>query len=301
MSWQATNWALEQKTGDVGRKVLLLLLANLADENHSCFPGQERLARESEQSLSTVKRQLKRLEEDGYIRREHRDGRGAGRGKGRTSDRYYLMMDAVIPRGQIDTREIPPPTGHLTVPTGHLTTSQVSPVTYEPLEEPLVVEPLDSSSPAQPATVADPFDEFWSHYPRKVGKGQARKAWVKALTLVPPDEIIAGAQALAADPNLPGLEFIPHPGTWLAREGWEDAPYPVRHDRASEEKAIYGPSAERARERMAAKDAQILADRAAAAAEVEIAPVMAMQPPIEADPEAVKAVVADIRKTLRGA
>lgn len=38
------------------------------------------------------------------------------------------------------------------------------------------------------------FDQFWALYPRKVGKGAARKAWVSALRLEPAGE--AAKQAI---------------------------------------------------------------------------------------------------------
>ena len=61
MSWKATAWAIRQTTGSSGRKVLLLALANYADEHGVCWPSQETLARNTEQSVDTVQRQLKKL------------------------------------------------------------------------------------------------------------------------------------------------------------------------------------------------------------------------------------------------
>src|SRR5690606_19428118 len=49
------------------------------------------------------------------------------------------------------------------------------------------------------AREADAFDEFWAAYPRRVGKGAARKAWAKATKKAAPEEIIAGARRYAAD------------------------------------------------------------------------------------------------------
>jgi hypothetical protein len=51
MSWQATAWAEKQVTGSPARKVLLLVLANYADEDGICWPSQETLAKGTEQSL----------------------------------------------------------------------------------------------------------------------------------------------------------------------------------------------------------------------------------------------------------
>ena len=108
------------------------------------------------------------------------------------------------------------------------------------------------------------FDDFWALYPRKVGKTGAKKAYAKALGLVPPDEIMAGVERLAGDPNLPAPEFIPHPATWLNRGGWDDAPYPQRlRTKADEERAIYGPGHAETLARLEAHDAKVLAEREA--------------------------------------
>lgn len=72
------------------------------------------------------------------------------------------------------------------------------------------------------------FDEFWSAYPRKVGKRTAESAFARACERGDTAEIIAGARRLADDPNLPDQQFIPHPTTWLNRDGWLDDPLPPR-------------------------------------------------------------------------
>lgn len=78
MSWQATAWAEKQKTGSPSRKVLLLILANYADEHGICWPSQETISAGTEQSIDTVQRQTKRLVEDGFMVMEKR-ARASGR------------------------------------------------------------------------------------------------------------------------------------------------------------------------------------------------------------------------------
>lgn len=73
------------------------------------------------------------------------------------------------------------------------------------------------------------FEEFWRIYPRHMKRADALKAFrqmVKAGTS--PEEIIAGAQSFASDPNLPEKKFIPYPASWLRAEGWLDDPLPAR-------------------------------------------------------------------------
>ena len=67
MSWQATAWALHRQVGHSGRKLLLLAIANYADERGFCWPSQETLSKQAEMSLDTVQRQTKKLIAQGLI------------------------------------------------------------------------------------------------------------------------------------------------------------------------------------------------------------------------------------------
>ena len=72
--------------------------------------------------------------------------------------------------------------------------------------------------------IEDPFDTFWREYPRKVGKGDARKKFAKALTKTSFDNIMAALQRVKASAQWTkdGGQFVPHPATWLNQERWDD-------------------------------------------------------------------------------
>ena len=76
-------------------------------------------------------------------------------------------------------------------------------------------------------TSSNKFDEFWSIYPRKVGKRDAENAYKRALKLVTSEEILEGAKRYATDPNRVD-QFTAHPATWLNRGSWADQPLPPR-------------------------------------------------------------------------
>ena len=97
-------------------------------------------------------------------------------------------------------------------------------------------------SPATPPSERTPdrFEEFWDHYPRKVGKKAARAKYAAACKRADPQQVIDGAERLAHDSNLPEERFIPHPTTWLERDGWEDGPLPERVTNRSAERARSG-------------------------------------------------------------
>jgi hypothetical protein len=78
------------------------------------------------------------------------------------------------------------------------------------------------------------FDDFWDAYPRKVGKNSAIKAYEAARSRFEGSAqdyeamVISGALRFSQDPNIPALQFVPYPATWLNRDGWNDDPYPAR-------------------------------------------------------------------------
>jgi hypothetical protein len=76
----------------------------------------------------------------------------------------------------------------------------------------------------QPSSI---FDIFWEAYPRKVGKGAARKAWAKLSCPEAGDFMPRMLAAIEAQKKTEQWmadkgKFIPHPSTWLNREGWSD-------------------------------------------------------------------------------
>lgn len=89
----------------------------------------------------------------------------------------------------------------------------------------------------------DPFDEFWDACPRKVGKGKARSAFRRAVKRAgDAATVVDGMRRLAVDPNLPEPRFIPHPTTWLNRDGWGDDPLPEGSGADSAGKSTRGAS-----------------------------------------------------------
>ncbi len=120
------------------------------------------------------------------------------------------------------------------------------------------------------------FNEFYEFYPRKVGKELARKTMFKLLSAGEDAfTILAGVQRLAADPNLPEKQYIPHPGTWLSEGRWNDEPYPERKRTVEELAAIREAAylkqrdSERAAAAEAIKQSQEAAKRAVAAPKCE--------------------------------
>lgn len=106
MSWQACAWAIGQKTGSPARKIVLILLANRADEEgKNVFISQSRIAREGEMSTKSVRAHLKALEDMGIIRRDERRREDGSR----STDLIELNMSGEISQGE----NISPPTENI--------------------------------------------------------------------------------------------------------------------------------------------------------------------------------------------
>lgn len=71
----------------------------------------------------------------------------------------------------------------------------------------------------------DGFEAFWGRYPRKIGKGEARKAWKKIAPANGLCEQInqqVEAAAKTEQWTRDGGKYIPLPATWLSQSRWED-------------------------------------------------------------------------------
>ena len=75
MSIDATRWAWRQQVSRSADKLVLLSLADRADENHRAFPSVERLSQDTCCDRKTIIRAVARLEESGLIRAEKSGGK----------------------------------------------------------------------------------------------------------------------------------------------------------------------------------------------------------------------------------
>ncbi|MDQ3540096.1 MAG: HNH endonuclease [Chloroflexota bacterium] len=103
----------------------------------------------------------------------------------------------------------------------------------------LVTDSLISDSPTPPPVTPDEpaetvksqtiheqrFDQFWTAYPKRVGKEAARRWWLKAK----PDAALLATmlkaievQKLSPQWCKDGGQFIPNPATWLGQGRWDD-------------------------------------------------------------------------------
>ena len=68
------------------------------------------------------------------------------------------------------------------------------------------------------------FAVFWSNYPKRVGKGEARKAWTKQDCEKKAAFILESLEKQRVFLLRDGGKFVPNPATWLNQNRWEDEP-----------------------------------------------------------------------------
>jgi len=187
MSIKAMNWAWEQNCKSPCQKLVLMAIADHANDKGLCWPGQDGLAEKTNMSVRAVQYAIKELTKAGFIISERIiDEHGLRRG-----NRYFLQGLRDDPQ----MVRVGPASG-----AGHSTRT---------VNEP----PLMG------------FDKFWEAYPKKKSKGQAEKAWRKINPdeqLC--QSIMEGLdRATRSDQwTKDGGRYIPHPATWLNAKGWED-------------------------------------------------------------------------------
>jgi hypothetical protein len=81
---------------------------------------------------------------------------------------------------------------------------------------------LAPTPPIVPPAPRSDFDLFWSAYPRKVAKADAAKAFDRARKRANLSAVLDGLDRCLPIWAQTDREFIPHPATWLNRDGWLD-------------------------------------------------------------------------------
>ena len=163
MSIQAVAWAISQHIGSPTGKVLLMCLANYANEHGECWPSQKTISKEAELGERATRDWLKKLEQAGFIER-HRRNRSDG---SRTSDFIILNLnkraDSKPKTLTADNAARPNQAASGSTPNGTSCRSKRQEV---PDIEPSVKPSKEPSTGAQ-AHGRNGFDIFWEEWPAK--------------------------------------------------------------------------------------------------------------------------------------
>jgi len=89
---------------------------------------------------------------------------------------------------------------------------------------PVPTRPDPTDKPCASADAEREFDEWYSAYPRKRGKGQAQKAYRAARKKTDAETLLTSLRQQRGSLVARGSEFVPYPATWLNGERWADEP-----------------------------------------------------------------------------
>jgi biotin operon repressor len=266
VSWQHLAWAYEIDVKGPA-KAVLVSLADQADSEGSCFPGQALLAKMTGYSVKTIERSLKRLEDAGLITRIRRNTADGYR----TSDRFYLHPEVTtysevgaaepdeepqdltdnksgraepgltdsqsgLPDSLTGQREVPsldPPENPPATPVAPTALAVVGAPKPAAVVQIRRARRADADLDPADAVEGTRFADFWQAYPRHDDRRRAENAWKSARRRADPAEIVAGAARYRDDPNREQA-FTKQPATWLNADAWGNDPLPARNGRAPE-------------------------------------------------------------------
>lgn len=205
-----TALAMKQRGLKPAAKIVLYWLADHHNgETGMCFPSLKTLTNECEMDVATVKRHLVSLEGLGLIERTRRFRENGSQ----TSTQYILRMHEPL------AQNAPAPSAKCAPPLAQNDTSHN-----------LGIINLGKEPSFSPPTGADRFSDFWAIVPRRIGKGQAEKAWRAATKKADADAIISAMQAYASERDGQDAKYTAHPATWLTGERWLDEAAPSQQD-----------------------------------------------------------------------
>lgn len=209
MSHYMTALAMKQQGLKPATKIVLYWLADHHNgETGKCFPSINRLAELSEMSRRSVEGHLETLETLGLIKRVNQF-RETG---GKSANSYILELTGTyenISDAQ-NLRMVCEKSAH-----GDTQNLRMNNLGINNLGK----ETNNSSSNDE---VDYYFDQLWSLYPRKVGKGQARKAFKAASKKADFYDLLPKLMDYVQTLEGKDKQFIPHLATWLNGERWED-------------------------------------------------------------------------------
>ncbi len=193
MSWDALKIAAQSRCRTPTAKLVLIMLANYADDNYSSYPSNSKLSDLCGCDERTIKRAIKTLVEDGLVRvtpRFSKDGK-------QTSNSFTIITNRGDKNDGVGVTKMTP------------NTIRDIPVNKESKRGDKNVYPKE-------------FLEWWDLYPRNDGsKKKAFEAWVKAQPLIDQDDLVTATKMFARSCHGKDKTFIAHATTWLNQRRWE--------------------------------------------------------------------------------
>jgi hypothetical protein len=206
------EWVLDADISDRAIRIYSILARYADNETLQAFPSRDTLGKRAFCNVKAVTKAIEELVTIGAVIKQHRK-----QGDSYQSNLYTLR--------RVGPSLTPPRVSPDSGVGSDLTPPRVS---DDPLTITTELEPLNDRQHFEQdrnIKLQQEFNSFWEIYPRKLGKGEAKGAFVKAVDKFGADVVLEGVKKFAADPNLPSPQFVPRAATWLNQERWDDEPY----------------------------------------------------------------------------
>lgn len=206
MAWSFDAQIYRSKLSPMQKLVALAISSHCNTHGDmGAFPSVATLSAMTGAGRRTVQRSISDLADAGFIEIEPRHTEN-----GQTSNLYRLVAGNITSEGVRHTDA--PPAPHRRPPR-----ATVAPKLSN-----------EHSNRTISQSIVDGFEEFWSIYPRKVGKPAAAAKYRAALKKADHDEIIRGlnryVQRRKDESSNPAdfIKYTAHAATWLHQERWND-------------------------------------------------------------------------------
>lgn len=204
-------WEKDHGFRDSGLNVFLLVADN-SNRDGITWPAVDTIAAFCRISPRMVQRQLRALEEAGFIRTRKRTG---------TSNVYEIIEAKLDACADLRPKRGVTPSS----PPGVTPSSPGDELQFTPGVTPMSPNPI--LNPQGTNLVIKKAEAIYQAYPRKIAKNSALKAIGKALGKVAAEKLLSATLAFAAATERwpeDDKRFIPYPATWFNRGSYDDDP-----------------------------------------------------------------------------
>ena len=237
MSFKLVAQVFELKVGNPLRKMVLIKLADQANDEGACWPSYESIAKGCEITRRSVITHIKWLEKNGFLWIERRYN-------AETQKNNSKIFHLTLAKGVVPSENDSPSKDANTSEGDALGSEGDAPSNGEgdalgsegdapkPINE-SINQPINESICGSTEWIAEKFEEFYKLYPKKKSKGQAVKTWNDVFLgkkdhKKPSDpealfqQIITGLQAQTPSIMAQEERFRKYPSTWLNAQAWLD-------------------------------------------------------------------------------
>lgn len=212
--------AMQSKVGNPLRKLVLIKLADNANDQGECWPSYQYIADQCEMSKRSVMAHIEALTAAGFLRKELR----IGGQKGNKSNLYTLRIPSVGDSLGV-VQEIHQPSAGDSLPPSAGAAPRTS-HSLEPINEPIS---SDLKKSHDDGFYEREFARFWRNYPLTRNKAGAKKAFMKLVKGKRESQVMFWVDLILSyhleciDRKEIGSENL-HAATLINQKRWEDVP-----------------------------------------------------------------------------